>query len=157
MLVPQYAEGRQARLVASPAKRALTPPFMVVHAQKTAECRSFRPLPALGSFTSNDIPRADGSISKTANIGVDVVMTIRLINVYFCELRNSPIPEKMENYFSPISAKPGTKRKRDRDEMQDEFAPSSEIEDDEALCILGEEETLEAEAYCIDDEMGFGF
>jgi len=31
--------------------------------------------------------------------------------------------------------------------------PSSEIEGDEALCILGEEETLEAEAYCIDDEI----
>ena len=42
------------------------PPFMVVHAQKTAECRSFRPPLALGSFTSNDIPRADGSISKMA-------------------------------------------------------------------------------------------
>lgn len=37
--------------------------------------------------------------------------------------------------------------------MQDEFVPSSEIEDDEALCILGEEETLETEAYCIDDEI----
>lgn len=102
-------------------------------------------------------PEQTGLFRRWHNIGVDVVMTIRLINVYFCELRNSPIPEKMENYFSPISAKPGTKRKRDRDEMQDKFAPSSEIEDDEALCILGEEETLEAEAYCIDDEMGFGF
>jgi len=37
--------------------------------------------------------------------------------------------------------------------MQDEFVPSSEIGDDEALCILGEEDTLEAEAYRIDDEI----
>jgi hypothetical protein len=61
-----YHGMQKARLVASSAKRARTPPFMVVHAQKTAECRSFRPPPALGSFTSNDIPRADGSISKMA-------------------------------------------------------------------------------------------
>lgn len=66
MLVPRYTEGRQARLVASSAKRARTPPFMVAHAQNTAECRSFRLPPGLGSFTSNDIPRADGSISKMA-------------------------------------------------------------------------------------------
>lgn len=66
MLVPRYAEGGQARLVASSAKRARTPPFMVVHAQKTAECRTFRPPPRLGSFTSNYIPRADRSISKMA-------------------------------------------------------------------------------------------
>lgn len=42
--------------------------------------------------------------------------------------------------------------------MQDEFVPSPEIEDDEALRILGEEETLEAEAYRIDDgiwDLGF--
>jgi hypothetical protein len=98
-------------------------------------------------------PEQTGLFRRWHNTGVDVIMTIRLINVYFCKLRNSPIPEKMENYFSPISAKPGTKRKRGRDEMQDEFVPSSEIGDDEALCILGEEETLEAEAYRIDDEI----
>ena len=31
--------------------------------------------------------------------------------------------------------------------------PSSEIEDDETLCVPEEEETLKAEADCIDDEI----
>ena len=87
------------------------------------------------------------------NAGVDVTMTIRLINVYFCKLRDSPIPGKLENYFSPISNKPGAKRKRGGDEIQEEFIPSSKIEDDETLCVPEEEETLKAEADCIDDEI----
>lgn len=37
--------------------------------------------------------------------------------------------------------------------MEDEFVPSSEIQDDEALCMPEEEEALEAEAYCINDEI----
>jgi hypothetical protein len=75
-------------------------------------------------------PEQMGPFRRWHNAGVDVMMIIRLINVYFCKLRNSPIPQKLENYFSPISAKPGTKRKWGGDEMEDEFVSSSEIEDD---------------------------
>jgi len=66
VLVPRYAEGGQAGPVAFSAKRARTPPFMVVHAQKTAESRSFHLSPWLGLSTSNDIPRADGPVSEMA-------------------------------------------------------------------------------------------
>jgi hypothetical protein len=107
----------------------------------------------LGHLHRMIYPELTGLFRRWHNAGVDVIMTIRLINLYFCKLRNSPIPEKLENYFSPISAKPGTKRKRGEDEMEDEFVPSSEIQDDEALCMPEEEEALEAEAYCINDEI----
>jgi hypothetical protein len=95
--------------------------------------------PSAYLHSSNDIPRADGSISKMAQCRCGCDHDNTSDQCLLLQLRNSPIPEKLENYFSPISAKPGTKCKRGEDKIEDEFVPSSEIEDDEALCMPGEE------------------
>src|SRR5579871_3723753 len=39
---------------------------------------------------------------KWHNAGVDVLMTIRLIHVYFSRMGGSPIPHKLESYFTPV-------------------------------------------------------
>jgi hypothetical protein len=46
----------------------------------------------LGHLHRMIYPEQTGLFRRWHNTGVDVIMTIRLINVYFCKLRNSPIP-----------------------------------------------------------------
>jgi len=57
---------------------------------------------SLGNLYRFIYPDDNTVLGKWHNAGVDVLMTMRLIHVYFCRMGRSPIPHKLESYFTPV-------------------------------------------------------
>jgi len=57
---------------------------------------------SLGNLYRFIYPDDNTVLGKWHNAGVDVLMTMRLIHVYFCRMGRSPIPYKLDSYFTPV-------------------------------------------------------
>jgi hypothetical protein len=62
--------------------------------------QSYVPL-SLGSLYMFIYPNGKTVWDKWHNAGVDVLMTMRLIHVYFCRMVRSPLPHTLDSYFTP--------------------------------------------------------
>jgi hypothetical protein len=74
---------------------------MVQRIKTRAKASTIRSQPFTSSLHRLIFPEKEDLFAQWHNAGPDVIMTIQLIEFYFCRMTKNPVAGKLESYFAP--------------------------------------------------------